>query len=156
MRRVLFFPCFVLLISCTESKVKISSTSTEIDRGTSTRENKIPTNIDDDFNVFLSYFNKDSIFQISRIVFPIKVQELELKDSSEMVEKVYYKKDHRNLDFTVKKFDSNIDNYTQHIRIEKNKATIEIRGVDNGIIMDFFFEKRGGKWMLTSWTDSST
>ena len=156
MRRALFFFCFALLISCTESKVKISSTSTEMDSGPSTGESKIPTNIDDDFNIFLSYFNKDSIFQISRIVFPLKVQELELEDPSEMTDKVYYKKDHKNLDFTPKKFETNIDNYTQHIRLEKNKSTIEIRGIDNGIIMDFFFEKRDGKWMLTSWTDSSS
>jgi hypothetical protein len=41
-------------------------------------------------------------------------------------------------------------------KVGKSKTIIEIRGIDNGIIMDFFFEKKNGKWILVTWIDSST
>lgn len=119
-------------------------------------ETPIARNVDSNFETFLSLFNKDSLFQVSRIVFPLKVKELELGDPSEMLDKSINKEEHRKLDFSLPEFKDSIDNYTQNIRLEKNNATIEIRGVDNGIIMDVFFEKKNGKWMLISWTDSST
>jgi hypothetical protein len=47
------------------------------------------------------------------------------------------------------------DRYTQNIKTKGNKAVVEIRGVDNGIYSDFYFEKINGKWHLKSWNDSS-
>ena len=48
------------------------------------------------------------------------------------------------------------DKYEQIIKIEGNKATIELRGIDNGISGDYYFEKIDGKWTLVTWIDSST
>lgn len=116
----------------------------------------VPVDVDKSFDTFILHFSQDSIFQINRIKFPMRVQELELNDSSEMVWRTINKSDHRTMNFSPPKFKDNIDNYTQKIKPNGNKATIEIRGIDNGIIMDFLFEKIGGRWMLVSWIDSST
>jgi hypothetical protein len=48
------------------------------------------------------------------------------------------------------------DKYEEKIKVKGNKATIETRGIDNGIYIDIFFEKSNGKWKLRTWVDSST
>lgn len=119
-------------------------------------KSKTPDNVDDDFKIFLSYFNKDSIFQISRIRFPVPYKELELSDSSDLVNKIYEKKNHHHFDFSLQKSEKTIEQYKEEMRINKNEAVIEVRGIDNGFIMDYFFQKINGRWMLITWIDSST
>ena len=149
---ILFFISLMSLLLC----CKNSTVENTTDKHLESKSETIPLNIDNDFDTFLTYFNKDSAFQISRIVFPLKVRELELDDSSELIDKVYHKRDHHHMDFTPPKFKSNVGNYTQEIHIDRDTATIEIRGIDNGLIIDYKFEKRNKKWMLITWTDSST
>jgi|SRR4051812_12537668 hypothetical protein len=115
----------------------------------------IPTNVDDDFNVFINYFSKDSIFQISRINFPLKVQEYDSMKDTDVIKTVTIS-NFRKLDFTYKKPGTGIDNQQQEIKVEKNKATIEINGIENGLMIDFYFEKQNGKWSLVTWIDHST
>ena len=110
----------------------------------------------ENFNVFIEKFSSDSLFQISRVNFPLKVKELD--DDYESVEKKINKNEYRKLDLRYN--DSfakrDLSKYTQNIKLEKNKAIIEIRGIDNGIMTDIYFEKHNGKWNLISWDDSST
>jgi Domain of unknown function (DUF4348) len=117
----------------------------------------IPDNVDDDFKVFLDYFSKDSVFQISRINFPLKVKEIDENNMLESIEKIIQKKDYTKLDFEYPKdaLTREYDRYSQEIKTDKNKTVIEIRGIDNGIYSDFFFEKLNGKWFLKSWNDTS-
>lgn len=123
----------------------------------SCKDDRIATEeVDIDFKTFISKFSTDSIFQISRIKFPLIVKELELSDSSYYIEKKINTTDHRNMDFSKQKKESGQSGYTLEHRIENNKATIELRGIDNGIITDYYFEKIEGKWTLVSWVDSST
>ena len=96
------------------------------------------------------------MFQISRVKFPLRVRELD--DEYESVEKKIEKNSYRKIDL---RYDNSyvtreLSKYTQKIKLEGNKATVEIRGIDNGIMTDFYFEKRNGKWKLISWDDSST
>ncbi|MFL5809267.1 MAG: hypothetical protein ACJ749_07070 [Flavisolibacter sp.] len=62
------------------------------------------------------------------------------------------------MDFRKKKSDSRYDEWRQEIFLEKSqtRATIEIRGVDNGLVVDYLFEKRNGKWMYVGIDDQST
>ena len=62
------------------------------------------------------------------------------------------------MDFRKKKSDSRYDQWKQDAVLDKggNKATIEIRGIENGIMVDYYFEKDDGKWMLVAVHDSST
>ena len=113
----------------------------------------IPANVDDNFKTFLSYFNNDSIFQVSRINFPLTVKETDA--DFELKEHIIEKATFRKMDFTYNEQKVNKE-YEQTVKIEKDKATIEIRGIENGILADYNFEKRKGKWVLVTWTDSST
>ena len=115
-------------------------------------------NIDEDFNIFLEKFNRDSIFQISRINFPLKVIERNDENLLEETEKTIELKEYEKIDLSYPKdiLTREFDRYRQNIKLSDKKATIEIRGVDNGIYINIYFEKEGGKWILTSWTDKST
>jgi len=62
------------------------------------------------------------------------------------------------MDFRKKKSTGNYDQWEQMIVIDKNNtsATIEIRGIENGIMVDYLFEKVNEVWMLIEIDDSST
>ena len=115
----------------------------------------IPDHVDSDFNIFFKYFNTDSVFQISRVKFPAKYKEF--SDYMEIIEKTisqddYYIKD-LTVDLTSEKKKMNA--YTQRTVLKEFKAKIEIRGIQNGINLDYEFEKIDGKWNLTAWSDFS-
>jgi hypothetical protein len=148
-----YFP-FILLIGAF-----ISCNNTAQEKGSIHKieiENAALDDIDKYFESFISKFSKDSLFQISRITFPLRVQELELSDSSSYIENIIDLSDHRMLDFSPPEFKNGQEAYTIQNKVEESKATIEVRGIDNGIITDFYFEKIEGKWMLVYWIDSST
>jgi hypothetical protein len=112
--------------------------------------------IDEDFKVFIQKFSQDSIFQVSRTDFPLTVTELnqEYESTEKKIKKDEYKMIHILYNDSFKK--QQIEDYTQEIKLENNKATIEIRGIENGIMTDIYFEKRNGKWKLKGWCDLST
>jgi len=144
------------LIGC-KPKLEKKETEKPTERKKETTKIKIPENVDADFKVFLSYFSKDSIFQVSRVNFPLKVMEVDENNMLETIEKSISKKEYTTLDFQYPKdaLTREYDKYTQKIKTNGNKAIIEIRGYDNGICTDFFFEKLEGKWFLKSWDDTS-
>ena len=112
--------------------------------------------IDEDFKVFLEKFSRDSLFQISRVKFPLRVKELDndYKSYEKKIKKNEYRKiDLRFHDSIAKR---ELNKYNQEIKLKENKATIEMRGIDNGIMIDIYFEKLDEKWILVGWNDSST
>lgn len=62
------------------------------------------------------------------------------------------------LDFSKKNSSVHSDQWEQRIVLDSNhvSATIQIRGIDNGIIVDYLFEKVNGAWMLIEIVDKST
>lgn len=62
------------------------------------------------------------------------------------------------IDFRKKKSEGINDQWKQEIVVDENdtKARIEIRGIDNGIMVDYYFEKNDGRWMLVNIDDAST
>jgi hypothetical protein len=48
-----------------------------------------------------------------------------------------------------------IDAYTQEKKIYSDSAKLELRGVDNGILIDYDFIKLNGQWFLVSEKDYS-
>lgn len=161
MKKIIVLKSIILLILFTNCKndaqdLKIEK---ELKRSTTIRESKINkiTN-EENFNEFILKFNKDSIFQISRIDFPLKVKESDFEKEYRLSEIIIQKANYQKMDFTYlesyKK--QEYDKFEQDIKIEKNSAVIKIRGIDNGIFADYIFEKRNGKWYLITWIDSST
>ncbi|WP_192821102.1 DUF4348 domain-containing protein [Rufibacter sp. LB8] len=154
----------ILFIGCSDTKLKTNkkepqpiSNSSNLDSLTVEAQkpiSEIPSNVDDKFETFLKYFNEDSIFQVSRIDFPIKVKFADSSKDYEMSEEIIPKQEFLKLDFTYDSIKS--IEYEQIIEVKGDKATIGLRGIENGIMADFYFKKKNGKWMLETWEDAST
>ncbi len=107
------------------------------------------------FNNFFLKFTTDSLFQIERVRFPFLIKSLDTAD------KLTFEKIGRDkwkfLTFEYKdEYEKReIDAYTQETKLFADSAKIELRGVDNGIYIDFELYKEHGKWFLTSEKDFS-
>jgi len=144
---LLFIP--VLLLSCKQNK------TTEAQNLTSPTKILDNKEVDKDFKTFIDIFSTDSLFQISRIKFPFKVKQYDTeKDNYDIVwidSSTHYK-----MDFRQKQSTGNLDRWEQHFTINDNKTIIEISGIDNGIMIRYFFEKIDGKWFFIEIQDDST
>lgn len=128
-------------------------------------ENQTSKITDENFEAFLNNFSRDSLFQISRVKFPLKVKEIDLESMEEInenksgfKERTILKSQYTKLDFTYPKdaLTRELDRYSQKNILKNNIMTVEIRGIDNGLYSDFYFEKINGKWFLKSWKEQST
>jgi hypothetical protein len=105
----------------------------------------------EDFNEFFKKFNADSKFQISRVIFPLKYkannEDFELSDYTMTKEK-----------FKVLHLNNKADEkyLKRTLSVKKSKATLEERGLDNGIYIDYIFELKDNKWFLKTFVDQST
>lgn len=106
-----------------------------------------------DFDLFLKLFNSDSAFQKSHIEFPIRVQEINRESNFELTARII---DESNYKILVLSEPDSADNYLREVKTYNNKATVRFSGIETGIMIQFFFEKINGKWMLTTWIDKST
>jgi len=109
--------------------------------------NKAP---DFEFIDFLTKFTSDSVFQINHILFPLPVSLIDYDDDYEIIEKTVLKEDWKCLQWTMVQLMvlSNIDT--------KNKyRNIHIRGVENGIGVEYIFENINGNWKLVRFEDYS-
>lgn len=136
-----------------------SSTNSASRQSNETQYRTIPTKeaIDNNFNDFINKFSTDSTFQISRTKFPLKTKWYDIDNDKDSL---FYKDraSFEMMDFRKKKSTGQYDQWEQKIVVAKNNtsATIEIRGIDNGIMVEYLFEKINGAWMLIEMDDSST
>jgi hypothetical protein len=112
--------------------------------------------VDTNFNDFIEKFSIDSVFQISRTKFPLKVEwhEVGERDSIFHIDKLEFEI----IDFRQKKSTGQYDQSEQYIVVDTSNtsAIIRIRGIDNGIRIDYLFEKINEAWMFVEIDDSST
>ncbi|WP_179009058.1 DUF4348 domain-containing protein [Winogradskyella forsetii] len=139
------------------NKISDSTLLNQTNSELKTIKSSIPENIDSEFKIFLEYFNKDSIFQISRVNFPIKSKQINYENYG-TIEKITDIDNYEIIDLTIDPSSETkeYDKYTQKTILKEFKAVIEIRGIDNGINCDYEFEKINGKWKLTTWSNLST
>jgi hypothetical protein len=144
-----YFCFFIILLNSCKKDVFLNEPS-------SNKENIESNLINEDFNDFLEKFSKDSLFQYSRIDFPLRVSEL--NDDYQAIETLVQKEDYLIFDFSMNNVGSvkKTDNYFQKVIVNEKDAKLEIRGIDNGIYLDVFFKNIEGKWKLQTWKDSST
>lgn len=115
------------------------------------------TNVDKDFSAFIEQFSKDTSFQLSRTKFPLRIKQYDIEKDKDTI--IYKQRSaFEMMDFRQKQSKGSYDQWKQEIVLDKSqsKATIEIRGIENGIMVDYNFEKKDGKWMLIGIDDSST
>jgi len=150
--------CFVTLLTACDNSL-ISSRNSAIRQRDETQTHTNPTKsaVDNSFNVFIEKFSSDSVFQLSRTKFPLKVKWYDLDNHNDSI--IYIDRSKFEImDFRKKKSTGHHDQWEQNIQIGKDNAsaTIEIRGIENGIMVDYLFETINGAWMLIEIDDSST
>ena len=112
---------------------------------------------DRSFNAFIEKFSKDTSFQLGRIRFPLSVKQYDTDSETDTI--IYQQRSvYEMLDFRKDKSEGPYDQWKQKMVVNErqDKATIEVRGIENGIAVDYHFEKGKGKWMLVGIVDSST
>lgn len=114
------------------------------------------------FDEFFAKFKTDSVFQTSRIKFPLHVWAYEedpnspigLGDSLIIIDTLTPANYHF-LSYS-ENTRQQYDNYKVEAHIEDSVAEVFLSGVDNGILVNSVFEKIDGKWYLTKIEDEST
>jgi len=137
----------LLFILLTISLVGCGTKTTEL----TTDKNVQGENFDDFFNKFRS----DSIFQMERVNFPLTLVTWDIDDNlaTEEIDRENWR--HLKLEYKDEFGTREIDEYTQETKIYADSAKIELRGVDNGIHVDYVFNKVDGQWTLTTERDYS-
>ena len=111
------------------------------------------------FDPFFDRFNKDTIFQRSRVVFPIDNYLTPMEELNyEMVNQPIDSNDYLILDLTY--HDSlakqEFNAFQRNIQTKKDTTWVTFTGIDNGIHEEFIFARRKGKWFLVKVVDAST
>lgn len=107
------------------------------------------------FNNFFVKFTTDSLFQKERVQFPflVKSRDIDNKLTVDKIEKGEWK--FLTFEYNDEYEKRAIDAYTQETKMYRDSVKIELRGVDNGIHIDFELYKEHGKWFLVSEKDLS-
>ena len=124
--------------------------------GTKTTELTTDKNVQgENFDDFFNKFRSDSIFQTERVKFPLTLVTWDIDDNlaTEEIDRENWR--HLKLEYKDEFGTREIDAYTQETKIYADSAKIELRGVDNGIHVDYVFNKVDGQWTLTTERDYS-
>lgn len=108
---------------------------------------------DYNFSDFIKRFTTDSVFQINHVKFPLEDVAIELdEDNNDSASTSYIKKSEW-------KFYSFKDTICDGIKLEHQFDTINFTctelGIDTGVRIDYYFEKKGAQWFLTKIVDVS-
>ena len=145
---------FFLLIGCKkENEAEINNNIQTKQDSLSQSQERRETNkvvVQEDFYGFIEMFSKKRAFQLERVQFPLSIQVLD--DDFELQEIVITQEKYTFLNFILP---DDFLEYKQNIFIDSKNAKIEQRGLNNGYMIDYFFENKNGKWYLKSWIDAS-
>lgn len=156
MRAILFylgvFSCMALFESCLGTPPSEEFTQ----RSTESYHEEIPEGTlmydfsnNETFESFIEKFSLDSLFQESRVVFPMKKKYIDM-DLKEVVKIVEAK------DWWRVVFESTDDYSMRYFEKEKeNRGFVEFKGIENGISITYVFELRDGEWFLVEIEDLS-
>lgn len=150
----LFF-CIILvfLISCTQNRGEKGMKGKEIADSALTEEFEV-----EEFSEFMERFSLEESFQLQRIKFPISVIVPDTgNEGMAPIREVIGRYDWEPLDLT---YDSTYltrpyNQYYQVVRFNNDTAVVEIRGIDNGIYADYYFELIDRKWYLVTLYEAS-
>lgn len=139
----------IAMYGCGETKKEKASES--IEKAPETKEITR-----EEFDTFFKRFSEDSVFQLSRVDFPISYYSVDIEDNKE--EYVYSKDEFWYIDFTE---DSEAatrseDAYEPVIERGDSKTLYIRKGIDNGIRIEYYFEMNDkGEWYLVEIIDNS-
>ncbi|WP_258097894.1 DUF4348 domain-containing protein [Marinoscillum pacificum] len=166
MKQILLLFSVLFLLNCStqnrenESSTFSGPTNEHSNEQTELYLDAIPTSepqlADSNFNSFLVEFSTNKEFQLTRVDFPLNVKLLDIEDNEENITIAKDDWDHEYLLDTANIETRNIDAYSQQTELSDSSATIKLRGIDNGIRIDYNFELRNGRWYLTDIFNAST
>jgi hypothetical protein len=160
----ILFGSLTLLNCSTQSQKEESSSPEDIvneksGKQTELVEEVVPESkseqIDSSFNTFLIEFSSNKEFQLSRVDFPFNIQLIDIEDNEETRVVTKEEWQHSNLLDTAGIQTREYSKYSQTAEIQDTVATIKLRGIDNGIRVDYTFKLRKGRWYLTRIFNSS-
>ena len=156
MKAILFYCCIFSFILFFESCLNSAPSEKMIEQSNDFFYEEIPKGTlmydfsdDETFESFIEKFSLDSLFQESRIVFPLKKKYLNenLKEEEKFVEAIDW----------WRVILESTDNYSMRFFEKKkvNLGMVEFRGVENGVRVTYTFELNGGEWFLVEMEDFS-
>jgi len=107
--------------------------------------------VSEDFNVFFNRFNADSVFQYSRIVFPLKLIIPDQEDDNSIT-KLLSRKEYKYFDLTKYENEKSIIKKT---RLSSAKIKVHYSVEETGIGLDYYFINKKGLWWLIFFEDYS-
>ena len=123
---------------------------------TQRKESTLDGNISiESFENFFTKFKADSSFQVSRVKFPLTISTWGEDDNEVTYDIQVDNWRHIKLEYDSQIRTRKIDAYIQEVKLYSDSAKVELRGVDNGISVDYVFRKVDGRWMLISERDYS-
>jgi hypothetical protein len=112
--------------------------------------------VEENFNDFFERFKTDSIFQVERVMFPMTIKSWDTDEDKPTTDKIEISNwRHLEFEYNDEYAKREIDAYTQETKMYADSAKIQLRGVDNGIHIDYEFTTIGGQWFLVSEKDYS-
>ena len=156
MKAILFYCCIFSFIGLFESCLDAAPSEELIQQLSDNYYEETPKGTlmydfsnNETFESFIEKFSLDSLFQESRVVFPLKKKYLNknLKEVEKLVEAA---------DWWRVIFEET-DNYT--MRYFENKkvgqGVVEFKGIEKGISITYIFELKDGEWFLIEMKDLS-
>ncbi|GAA5032842.1 hypothetical protein GCM10011506_23020 [Marivirga lumbricoides] len=113
-------------------------------------------NLDINFESFLREFCAKEEFQLIRVDFPLKIILLDIEDREEIQTISKEEWQHTNLLDTANIETRDVDAYSQTMHVNGSEAIIKLRGIDNGIRIDYKFQQRNRRWYLKEILNAST
>ncbi|MCR8667527.1 DUF4348 domain-containing protein [Aestuariibaculum sp. M13] len=153
---------FLFLISCInkdrENKEK-TFTSSNVENMKNDGEEKVQNkesfkNCNETFDEFFERFSRDSIFQKSRVHYPLKWYFLADNESSKLsLDIINRVEDYDYIDFTM---DSQSDKYEVVYEREEKSVNYILKGSDSGVFMTYKFKTLDECWYMFEIIDEST
>ena len=106
----------------------------------------------ENFDTFFEKFSSDSVFQRSRIKFPLTTETYDI-DAEKMVMATIPAREWEF--FNIREITRN-KKHIYNTRKEKDKYILNATVEDTGIFVDYIFEQRDGKWVMVKIVDQST
>jgi len=135
-----------ILISTFGSGCTTNGSQKQFSDGTQTSKSTVSVSENqsqiEDFSTFLENFNRDRIFQLKRISFPIYAivgnpDDEGLAPMKEVIEKQDW--EYIDLSYDSTYVSRDYDQYLQRVRFASDSAIVELRGIDNGILCQLLF-----------------
>lgn len=157
MKAILFYCCVFSFIALFESCLGTPPSEEFIQQSTDNYYEETPEGTlmydfsdNETFDSFIEKFSLDSLFQESRVVFPLKKKYLnkDLKEIEKFVEEADWWR------IILESTDDYSMRYFENKKV--NQGVVELKGIEKGIHFTYIFELKDGEWFLVEMEDLST